>query len=272
MWIGLLGPLVVTTRGDQRVRVAAAKQRSLLAALAVQAGDMVPVDTLAEAVWAGELPATWEVTIRNYIRRLRVALGPEAGSRIVTSSPGYVLKAAGDEVDLLRFEALQAAGMAAARAGNWAIASVRLTEAAALWRGTPFADIPSLIIRDAYLPYLQEKFLAALEARIDADLRLAPSRAADVIPELQRVTRRHPERERFRGQLMVALFRCGRQAEAMAAFRAARQFSVEELGAEPGPELAALHQRILAADQGLLLSSGPQLPVRVPRARESASA
>jgi DNA-binding SARP family transcriptional activator len=255
MWIGLLGPLVVTASGNQRVRVAAAKQRSLLAALAVQADDVVPLDALAESVWENAPPATWEVTIRNYIRRLRVALGPEAGSRIVTSPPGYVLKATEDEIDLLAFETLRGAGMAAARAGDWQIASARLTEAAALWRGTPFADIPSRVIRDAYLPYLQEKFLATLEARIDADLRLAPSRAADVIPDLQRVTSRHPERERFRGQLMVALFRCGRQAEALAAFRAARRFSVEELGAEPGPELAALHQRILAADRALLLAA-----------------
>lgn len=252
MWIGLLGPLVVTSGEDEPVYVAAAKQRSLLAALVVHSGDVVPVDALAESIWEISPPASWEVTIRNYIRRLRVALGPEAGSRIVTSPPGYLLKAGQDEIDLLTFETLRKAGLAAARVGNWPEASVRLSQAGALWRGTPFADVPSQVIRDAHVPYLQEAFLAALEARIDADLRLSPSRAADVIPELQRVTSRHPERERFRGQLMVALYRCGRQAEALAAFRAARRFSVEELGVEPGPALMALHQRILAADGGLM--------------------
>jgi DNA-binding SARP family transcriptional activator len=252
MWIGLLGPLIVTTGGDQRVRLTAAKQRSLLAALVVQADDVVSVDTLAESIWETFPPASWEATIRNYIRRLRVALGPEAGSRIVTCPPGYLLNAERDEIDLLMFETLRKAGLAAARACDWPLASARLTEAGALWRGTPFADVPSRVIRNAHRPYLEETFLAALEARIDADLRLSPSRAADVIAELQRVTSRHPERERFRGQLMVALYRCGRQAEALAAFRAARQFSVMELGVEPGPELVALHQRILAADEGLL--------------------
>lgn len=252
MWIGLLGPLVVTSDEDLPVYVAAAKQRSLLAALAVQPGNVVPVDALAESIWETSPPASWEVTIRNYICRLRVALGPQAGSRIVTSPPGYRLKADQGEVDLLAFDFLRKAGLTAARARDWQLASARLTQAAALWRGTPFADVPSRVVRDAHVPYLQEAFLAALEARIDADLRLSPSRAADVIPELQRVTSRHPERERFRGQLMVALYRCGRQAEALAAFRAARRFSVEELGVEPGPDLMALHQRILAADGGLM--------------------
>jgi DNA-binding SARP family transcriptional activator len=257
MWIGLLGPLVVTTDGGQRVRVAAAKQRSLLAALVVQAGDVVPLDALAESVWEAGLPASWEVTIRNYVRRLRVVMGAEAGGRIITSPPGYLLKADENELDLLAFETLRRAGLAAARAGDWPEASARLSEAAALWRGTPFADIPSRLICDSHLPYLREAQLAVLEARIEADLHLSPSRAADVIPELQRLTSRHPERERLRGQLMLALYRSGRQGEALAVFRAARTFSVEELGVEPGPELIVLHQRILAADEGLLHHLGP---------------
>lgn len=256
MWIGLLGPLIVTASGEQPGKqlnsVAAAKQRSLLAALVVQAGDVVPVETLAESIWETCPPASWEGTIRNYVRRLRVALGSEAGGRIITSLRGYQLQAEQHEVDLLAFEALRKAGLAAGRARDWQQASARFAEALALWRGTPFADIPSRVIKDAHLPYLQEEFLAVLASRIEADLRLSPSRAADVIPELQRATRQHPERERFRGQLMVALYRCGRQAEALAAFRAAWQFSVEELGIEPGPELTALHHRILAADKSLL--------------------
>jgi DNA-binding SARP family transcriptional activator len=249
MWIGLLGPLVVTTSQDAHVQVAAGKQRSLLAALAIQVRDVVPAYTLAEAIWDRDLPGSWEVTLRNYVRRLRLALGDEIGHRIVTRPPGYLLQAGAVELDLLAFEMLRKSGLTAARSGDWSKASAALSEAEALWRGTPFADIPSRSLRDAHLPYLREARLGILEVRIDADLRL--SRATEIIPELQRLTSLHPERERFRRQLMLALYQCGRQGDALAAFRAARQFSVEELGVEPGPELSEMHQRILAADAGL---------------------
>ena len=253
MWVSLLGPLYVRSH-DPSVRVPAAKQRSLLAALAVRAGDVVPVDTLAEAVWDSAPPASWHTTIRNYIKRLRRVLEHEAGSRILTRPPGYLLQADRDEVDVLLFEALCKSGRAAARGGDWQQASATLSAADALWRGTPFADIPSRPIRDAYVPYLQEMRLAAQETRIDADLRLAPSRAADVVPDLQELSRQHPERERLGAQLMLALYRCGRPADALAAYQRARQFSVGELGMEPGAGLQETHRRILAADQALLLS------------------
>lgn len=199
--------------------------------VAVQARDVVPADALAEAIWDAEPPRSWEVTLRNYVRRLRVLLGAAAGGRIITSPPGYMLKADNDEVDLLAFEILRRDGQAAARGGDWPRAAAKLSEAEALWRGTPFADIPSRFVRDAHLPYLQEARLTALETRINADLRL--SNAADVIPELQRLTSQYPERERFRAQLMLALYRAGRQADALAEFRSARQFSVAELGLGP---------------------------------------
>ncbi|HXC84271.1 MAG TPA: AfsR/SARP family transcriptional regulator [Trebonia sp.] len=240
------------TTGDVHVRVAAGKQRSLLAALAVQARDVVPADTLAEAIWDAEPPRSWEVTLRNYVRRLRVLLGAATGGRIMTSPPGYLLKADNDEVDVLAFEVLRRDGLAAARGGDWPRAAVKLSQAESLWRGTPFADIPSRSVRDAHLPYLQEARLTVLQTRIDADLRL--SHAKDVIPELQRLTSQYPARERFRAQLMLALYRSGRQADALAEFRSARQFSVAELGLGPGPEITDLHQRILRADEGLLLS------------------
>jgi DNA-binding SARP family transcriptional activator len=251
MHIELLGPLTVTTADDVRVRIAAGKQRALLAALAVQARDVVPAEALAEAIWEGEPPRSWGVTLRNYVRRLRILLGAATSGRIISSPPGYLLKAGNDEVDLLTFEALRRAGLAAARESDWPRAAAKLSQAEALWRGTPFADIPSPSLRAAHLPYLQEARLTVLETRIDADLRL--SRVADVIPELQRLTSQYPERERLRGQLMLALYRSGRQADALAEFRSARQFSVAELGLGPGPELTDLHQRILRADEGLLL-------------------
>ena len=252
MYIGLLGPLLVSTNG-QPVEVTAAKQRSLLAALAVRAGDVVPVDALAEAIWDAESPATWRGTLRNYVRRLRRALGEDAGRQVITSGPGYLLQADRGELDLLAFEELARIGLAAGAAGDLPTAAAKLGEAEALWRGTPFADIPSRRIRDEHLPYLEEKRLAVLEARIDADLQLSRLPAASVVPELQRLVARHPARERFRSLLMLALYRSGRQADALALFRLTRKFMVDELGVEPGYDLRKLHQRILAGDPDLLI-------------------
>jgi DNA-binding SARP family transcriptional activator len=251
VWIGLLGPLCVRSQNSS-FRVTAARQRSLLAVLAVHAGDVVHASALAEAVWDGAPPVSWQGTIRNYVRRLRVALGRDAGGRILTRSPGYLLQASHSEVDVLSFEALYKAGRAAARTGNWPAASATLSAAEALWRGTPFADIPSRRVRQAHLPYLEEMRLTALETRIDADLRLSPSRAADVIPALNRLTKQHPERERFRAQLMLALYQADRQAHALTVYQAARQYCVSELCLEPGPALREMHRRILRADPALL--------------------
>lgn len=260
MRIDLLGPLVVTTADGAHLHVAAGKQRSLLAALAVQARDVVPADALAEAIWDSEPPGSWEVTLRNYVRRLRLALNAEVGGRIITNPPGYLLKAGTEELDLLEFQALRRDGLTAARSGDWPRAAATLSQAEALWRGTPFVDIPSRSVRDTHLPYLHEALLTVLATRIDADLRL--SRAADVLPELRRLTGQYPERERFRALLMVALYRCGRQSDALAAFRAARRFSVDELGLAPGRELTNLHQRILEADEGLLHPAAGAVPAR----------
>lgn len=250
MWLALLGPLFVRT-GDMSFAVPAPRQRSLLAALAVRAGDVVPADVLAEAVWDDAPPVSWQVTLRNYVRRLRVVLGG-LGDRILTRSPGYLLQAGDDEVDILSFEVLCRVGQAAARAGDWQAASAALSAAEALWRGTPFADIPSSRVRDAQLPYLEEMRLGAVETRIDAALRLSPARGTDVIPELQRVSMQHPERERFRAQLMLALYQAGRQAHALTVYQTARRYSVSELGIEPGPGLREMHRRILLADPALL--------------------
>lgn len=120
---------------------------------------------------------------------------------------------------------------------------MKLSAAAALWRGTPFADIPSRNVRDEHVPYLEELRLAVLEARIDAEIRLSQFAAADAIPELRRLTIQHPARERLRGLLMLALYRTGRQADALAVFRAAWQFSVDELGVEPGPDIKGFIQQ-----------------------------
>lgn len=253
MWIGLLGPMCVRTQ-DGPVRVPAAKQRALLAALAVHARNVVSVESLAGAIWDSSPPASWEATIRNYVRRLRIALGAAAEGRIVSSPPGYLLQAEDQEIDLLEFGVLRKAGLRAARAGQWQAAAARLSEADALWRGTPFADVPSRQLRDAHMPFLEESRLDVLEERIDADLQLSPRHASGVIPELRRLTSRHPERERLAALLMLALYRSGRQAEALGVYRDARKYSISEHGLDPGPELTDMHQRILCADQSLLAS------------------
>jgi DNA-binding SARP family transcriptional activator len=250
MRIGLLGPLDVSSQGAE-IRIQAALQRSLLAALAVRAGDVVPVDSLAKAIWDARPPATWTVTLRNYVRRLRLAFGPDNQDRIVTRPPGYLLRVDRGDIDLFAFENFRKAGMAAARAADWRLASAKFGEAESLWRGTPFADVPSRPITDTHVPYLQEARLAVQEARLHADLQLSPLNAASVAPELQRLAMLHPAREHLRLLLMLALYRSGRQSDALAAYREAWQFSTSELGTEPGPALKAMHQRMLAGDPGL---------------------
>lgn len=249
MWLGMLGPLCVQS-GDRAFPVQAGRQRSLLAALAVHAGDMVSFDTLAETVWNGSPPGSARATIRNYVKRLRHAVGADVGARIITRFPGYLLDASAEEVDVLAFGKLCRSGGAAARAGNWQQASDVLAAALRLWRGTPLADIPSEALRDAHVPHLEHARLHALEMRIDADLHLG--HAHDAVGELQILVALHPLREHFQAQLMLALYQCGRQADALAAYRQARRLIVEELGGEPGSELQNLHQRVLSADPSLL--------------------
>jgi DNA-binding SARP family transcriptional activator len=251
MWIGLLGPLRVQF-SDVPLYVAAAKQRSLLAALAVSPNDAIPAAVLAEVIWDARPPVSWQSTLRNYVRRLRLAVGSDVGARIVTWPPGYLLQAGRDEVDVLAFDALCRKGHAAARDSDWRRASGLLSSALNLWRGKPFVDIPSQPLKDAYLPYLEETRLAALVGRIEADLRISPFCGDGVIPELQRLCGAHPEQEHLRELLMLALYRCGRQADSFTVYREARQFSIAEMGVEPGPALREMHQRILRSDPALV--------------------
>lgn len=184
--------------------------------------------------------------------RLRAALGQEDGTRIVAATPGYLLNAGRDELDLLSFETLCSTGLTAERAGEWQRAATILAEAERLWRGTPFADIPSRSAHDAYLYYLEERRFTALEDRMRADVRLSLLGAAHVIPDLRRLVARHPERERLRGLLMLALYRAGRQSEAFDVFHDARAYAKAELGVEPDQMLAEAYRHMLSADVRLL--------------------
>jgi DNA-binding SARP family transcriptional activator len=249
--VGLLGSLYVT--GDnETVQIRAAQQRILVAALATEAGSVVPVDVLAEAIWGNRLPGSWRDTLRNLVRRLRANLGPQA-CMVVTRSPGYQLDVSPQDVDMLAFVALRKAGLGAARRGDWEQAADTLARGEGLWRGTPFLNVPSALLSDAHVHYLEEQLLDVRETRIEADIRLAPPRAAAaVVPDLQRLVGQHPERESVRYLLMLALFRTGRQAQAQAAFHDAWAYSTSELGVQPGHALRDLNERIISGDQSLL--------------------
>ena len=254
MRFGILGPLLVRDR-ETVVPVTGARQRLLLATLIVQAGKPVAADTLAEMVWDGAPPAGAVTTLRSHVMRLRRVLGPVAGARLVTRPPGYLLEAAEDEVDLLLFAALCRAGGAAVRSAAWQEASGLLEQALGLWRGAPLADVPSEVLHRGEAPRLERLRLQALEWRAEAGLRLG--RHSELVGELQALTAEHPLRERFLAQLLLALYRSGRRAEALAAYQGARQVLIDELGSEPGAELRGLHQQILTADPALELPAQP---------------
>jgi DNA-binding SARP family transcriptional activator len=248
MWFGLLGPLCVRHEHTE-VPVPASRQRVLLAGLLVWADRIVSADELCDMVWDGSPPAGARVTLRSYIARLRQVLGPAVGSRIVTRDPGYLIQADEDEIDLPRFAALCRLGSSNLRSNAWQQASDALTEALRLWRGAPLADISSQLLVSTEVPRLEQLRLQALEDRIDADLHLG--RHTEVIADVQQCAKTHPSRERLHALLMLALYRAGRQAEALAAYQHARRYLLDEFAVEPGFQLRELQQRVLAADPAL---------------------
>jgi DNA-binding SARP family transcriptional activator len=259
----LLGPLELTDDAGAQVTVAGRRLRVLLAALVLHANEPVSLDALAEAVWDGVASPKAAETLRSHVRRLRHALGPQAGALIAAHDPGYLIRLAEPELDVLEFEALCRKAASAARAEAWSEVSQAAAQALALWRGTPLLDVSSQVLRDGFVPRLEQLRLQALEDGMEADLQLGHH--ARLIVELRELTARHPLRERFHAQLILALARTGRQAEALDAYRLARRELVEELGIEPGPELRQLQERILAGDVELVTSS-PVAPAFAPAA------
>jgi DNA-binding SARP family transcriptional activator len=241
----LLGPLVVRSNGTGRP-VAHAKQRAILAGLLFGANRAVLKDELAQILWGAQPPPSAETTIRNYVRRLRDSLGETGRARITTVPGGYLLRVAPGELDVDRFESLLRAAHGAARDGDWEQAAGQARAALALWRGEPLEDVPSDLLTLRDVPRLTELRLQARETRIEADLQLG--RHADVVAELQGLVQAHPLREHLQALLMLSMYRSGRQAEALVAYRQARLTLIEEIGAEPGQELSELHQQILSAD------------------------
>ncbi len=245
MRVSVLGPLTIQHDGVT-VTVPAAKQRVILASLLLRANHVASFDELTDVLWDGTPPPGARATLRNHVKRLRQAVGPAVAVRIVTRFPGYLVEVGEEELDLLRFTVLCRDGRAAADAGDWSGAAGRLGAALALWRGNPLTDVPSQTRLRNDVTRLQEVRLEALEWRIEAGLHLGRHRG--VLDELQGLSAAYPLRERFHAQLMLALVRCGRQADALAVYRNARRLLIDEVGVEPGAELRHLHQRVLAGD------------------------
>lgn len=239
--VNILGPLEVA--GEQGpLRLGGTKQRSLLALLALNAGRVVPTDTLVDQLWGERPPRTAVTSLQNFVSQLRKLLGSDT---VMTRPPGYLLQIERDRIDAFRFERV----LSDVKVKDAAERSARLAEALALWRGPPLADFTFESFAQAEIRRLEELRAVALEERIAADLELG--RHGELIGELESLVGEHPLRERLRGQLMLALYRSGRQAEALHVYHDARRELVDELGVEPGRPLQELFAAILRHDPGL---------------------
>jgi predicted ATPase/DNA-binding SARP family transcriptional activator len=256
--IRLLGPVELRVHGSD-VPLGGPRQRVLLALLALRAGQSVPTGELIEDVWAGDPTDAAETTIRSYVSRLRHALGGTA--EIDRTDRGYVLHVPPGAVDAVEFERLIRDGVEAVARGAARRARTALAHALALWRGRPFGEVGDDGTLAATAQRLEELWLLATEQRVEADLALGAS--TEVIDELERLLVQNPFRERLWHHLMVALYRAGRQADALAAFHRARAALDEHLGIEPGLDLRELEQAILRQDVPLPRSSatGDDIPV-----------
>jgi DNA-binding SARP family transcriptional activator len=242
--VRLLGPLEVE-RAGRPVALGGRAQRALLARLLLDANRTVAVDRLVEDLWGEAAPATSSKMVQIYVSKLRKEL---PGDMLVTRAPGYALEIHAEALDLVRFERLRDAGRAALAGGLAATAADRLREALALWRGPALEEFrePFAVVEAARLEELR---LSSLEDRIDADLALG--RHAGLDGELEALVARNPWRERLWGQLMLARYRTGRQADALAGYRRLREMLATELGIEPSASLRDLERRILQQDPAL---------------------
>ena len=245
MQFRILGPLEVLER-DVAQPLGGAKQRAVLAILILHRGELVSGERLADELWGERPPATAAKTLQGYISRLRKTLGEEV---LRTRGRGYVLTLPSEQLDLDQFERLVGEGRDALSVGDPATAAERLRGALDLWRGSPLADFTYEPFAQAEIARLDEERLASLEDRIEADLALG--RHGQLVAELERLVREHPVRERLRGQLMLALYRAGRQADALECYRLGRRAMLDELGLEPGRALQDLEAAILRHDAAL---------------------
>jgi DNA-binding SARP family transcriptional activator/ABC-type branched-subunit amino acid transport system substrate-binding protein/streptogramin lyase len=251
----ILGPLEMYVEG-QRIEIRGGKQRELLAVLLVHANEVVSPDRLIDDLWGASPPPTAAKTLQAHVSRLRTALGSSSDS-LETHGHGYRLRLEPGELDADTFRGSLEEGRKALARGDAAVAADTLREALALWRGAALPEFRYADFAQAEIARLEELRLAAQEERVDADLELG--RHDELVVELEALVAEHPLRERLRGQLMLALYRSGRQAEALQAYQEGRRALAEDLGLEPSESLQSLERRILEHDPEL---AAPERPVR----------
>ena len=251
-------------QGGTPLGIIAPRHRKLLAALLVHADDVVPADRLIENLWGHDVPRSAPAILHVRISELRGALrggGASDTAGIVTRGSGYSLVLGPDDLDARSFERLSTAGHSALRQGDNLGASTRLAEALAMWRGRPLDDVADEDFAQVEIARLDALHLQALEDNIDVELSLG--RHAEVVAQLLGLVAEHPLQERFWCQLMLAQYRAGRQADALASFAQARDHLVDQLGLEPGPELQEMHSAVLRQDRSLS-SPAPHIPAHEP--------
>ncbi|MFE5210990.1 BTAD domain-containing putative transcriptional regulator [Streptomyces sp. NPDC056600] len=256
MEIQVLGPLAARENGVSVVPTAA-KPRQILSLLALQADRVVTVATLMEEIWGEDIPRSAATTLQTYILQLRrkiaAALDGDPTRRpkdvLVTQHGGYLLQVQPGQVDAHEFARIAAAGRAAHEAGDHRTASELLGGALKMWQGSALVDVRVGTVLELEVLRLEEDRMAALERRIDADLRMG--RHAEIVPELRVLVARHPMHENFCAQLMTALHRAGGAWRALEAYQRLRGALVDELGLEPSARLKRLHQAVLSADPAL---------------------
>jgi DNA-binding SARP family transcriptional activator/class 3 adenylate cyclase len=264
----ILGPLEVLDDHGRRLALGGPKQRTLLATLLLDAGAVLSADRLVDLLWGEGPPATARGVLQVYVANLRKLLEPgraarAASSILRTQPPGYVLDLTGHTLDLAEFQLLRDEGLDVLARGDPAAAAVVLRQALAIWRGPAASDVAAEMGLQAALARLEEQRLTTLEQRIEVDLTLG--RHAELAGELEGLVRIHPLRERLCGQLIIALYRCGRQAAALDAYRQARLILAEELGIDPSRGLQELERAVLAQDPSLEWSA-PDRPASPPSA------
>ena len=255
----ILGPIEVWSERRQ-IALGGIKQRALLAVLLLHRNEVVSIDRLIDELWNGHPPATSVKVVQVYVSQLRKALGgrrarSDEEGLLVTRAPGYLLRVEPDELDAERFERLVEEGRRALGAGSPRLATRTLLEALALWRGPALADFALDSFAQTEIARLEEVRLSALADRIDADLALG--RHEELVSELEALVAENPLRERLRGQLMLALYRAGRQADALEVYRQTRELLRVELGLEPSKALQLLERSILQQDTALELGARP---------------
>jgi DNA-binding SARP family transcriptional activator/ABC-type transport system substrate-binding protein len=264
----ILGPFEVAEEGSRLIPIRAAKERALLLLLLLHANEVVSAERLIDELWGERPPESAANVLQTYVSHLRRLLEPGTRHRdnglIVTRSPGYLLKLVPGQVDLHRFETLVADARSSA---DRAAALGKLREALDLWRGPPLPEFAFEGFAQTAIARLEELRLTALEERLELELELGQN--GDLVGELEALVAKHPLRERLRGQLMLALYRSGRQAEALDAYQRTRRTLVDELGIEPGQALQLLETQILNQDRGLDRRAPAGRQSLVPRTRRS---